>query len=108
MIKTLAITILVEGAIGISYSIWQKKPVGSILITSVFANVITQSLLWIVLNIFFQHYLMIMLIAEFLIWILEGILLYMFRSNQLSFMESLFLSFVMNLSSFAMGWWLPV
>jgi hypothetical protein len=108
VIDTLLVTVLIEGVIAISYSLWRRKPVLSILITSIFANLLTQSLLWIALKAFFQHYLVTLFIAEFLIWLLESILLFGFRSNKLSPKESLFLSLLMNLSSFALGWWLPI
>lgn len=108
MIGTLVVTILVEGTICLGYSIWRKKPVGPIFITSAFANLITQSLLWLALNIFFQHYLMMLWIAELFIWLIESILFFIFRWNQLTFRESLFISLLMNLSSFGVGWFLPV
>ena len=108
MIRTLLVTIIIEGVVGLAYSIWRKKPIGPIFITSVIANLITQSLLRIMLSIFYQHYLLILFIAEFLIWIIESALLYGFRFNQLSIRESLLLSFMMNLSSFALGWLLPI
>ena len=108
MIRTLPITIIVEGAVALAYSIWRKKPIVPIFIISVIANLLTQSLLWIVLNIFFQHYLVTLFVAEILIWMIESVLLYGFRFNQLSAKESLFLSLMMNLSSFALGWLLPI
>jgi hypothetical protein len=108
VIRSLPFTILVEGAVGLGYALWHKKPVGAILITSVIANLITQSLLWIALLIFFQHYLAALWIAEVLIWALESLLFHALRSNQLSLREALFLSLVMNLSSFGLGWFLPM
>jgi hypothetical protein len=108
VIETLAITILVEGVIVLIYSLRQKKSPGPILFTCLIANRITQSLLWIVLNIFFQHYLMTLWIAELFIWLIESVLLFVFRWNQLTFQESLFLSLLMNLSSFGVGWLLPI
>jgi hypothetical protein len=105
---TLLITLLVEGAIVSGYSIWRKKPVRSILFTSVVANLITQSMLWIVLNLFFQHYLVALLIAEVLIWMIESLLLYRFPANQLGLPEAVLLSLLMNLASFVVGWFLPV
>ena len=93
---------------GLAYSLWRKKPIVPILITSIFANLLTQSFLWIALSIFFQHYLTILLIAEILVWIIESALYYSLRFNQLSVRESLFLSLIMNLSSFAFGLFLPV
>ena len=108
MINTLLITIIVEGAVGLAFSLWRKKPIALILITSIFANLLTQSLLWIALRLFFQHYLTTLFIAEILIWIFESILYYSLRFNQLSVRESLFLSLIMNLSSFALGLFLPI
>lgn len=108
MIPTLLITAFVEGVIGIGYSLWQKKPVAAILITSVFANLITQALLWVALAVFFQHYLATLLISEALIWMIESFLLYSIPANRLRFRAAILLSLVMNLSSFALGWFLPV
>ena len=107
MIQTLAITILIEGVVCLIYAFWRKKPIRSILLTSIFANLITQSLLWVALNIFFQHYLVTLLIAEILIWLMEGLLFYALRLNRLDIGESLLLSLIMNLSSFGLGWFLP-
>ena len=108
MIQTLAITVVVEGIVCLAYSIRRKKPVRPILLTSVFANLITQSLLWVALSLFFQHYLATLLIAEFLIWLIEGLLFYGLRLNRLGVGESLSLSLIMNLSSFVVGWLLPI
>lgn len=108
MIQTLAITIILEGVICLVCAIWWKKPVRPILITSVFANLITQSLLWIALNLFFQHYLATLLTTEILIVLIESILFYGLRLNHLSLGESLILSLMMNLSSFGLGLLLPI
>ena len=108
MIETLSITILVEGVVCLGYAIWQRKPIGSIFTTSVFVNLITQSLLWVVLSLFYQHYLVVLLSAENLIWVLEGCLLCGLRFNHLKLREAFFLSLMMNLSSFGIGWFLPV
>lgn len=97
-----------EGVVGLAYSIWRKKPLRPILITCIFANLITQSLLWIALNHFFRHYLATLLIAEVLIWMIESVLLYYFPANQLRLREAALLSLLMNLTSFAVGWFLPV
>ena len=76
MIGTFLITIIIEGAVVLGYSLWKKKPVRPILFTSICGNLVTQSLLWIGLNLFFRSYLVALLIAEILIWILESIFLY--------------------------------
>lgn len=108
MITTLLITILIEGVVVLAYCIWRGKPLLSILVTSIVANIITQSLLWMVLTAFLQQYLAALLITEVLIWLLESILLYFPRTNQLSFRNAILLSSSMNLLSFGVGWFLRV
>jgi hypothetical protein len=98
----------VEGMMGLAYSIRQKKPIVPVIITSVIANLITQFLLRVALNTFFQHYLVTLFIAEIFIWIIESFLLYGFRLNQLNIKESLSLSLIMNLASFSFGLLLPI
>jgi hypothetical protein len=108
LILTLLITIIAEGAVVIGYSIGHKKPVRPILFTSICVNLITQFFLWVVLNLFFQDYLITLLIAEVFIWMLESVLLYRFPPNQLRLQEAILLSLSMNLVSFALGWFLPI
>lgn len=107
MIQTLVITVLIEGVICLVYALWQKKPVQPILITCLFANLITQSLLWIALNIFFHHYLATLLTAEILIWLIESFLFYSLSFNRLNIGEALLLSLMINLYSLGIGWFLP-
>jgi hypothetical protein len=78
------------------------------LFSSICINLLTQSLLWIVLNLFFRQYLITLIIAEFFIWVLEGSLLYFIRANRLRFGNALLLSLGMNLVSFGIGWFLPI
>jgi hypothetical protein len=108
LILTLVVTILLEGIIVSGYSIWRKKPLRPILFTSIIANLITQSFLWIVVNLFFQHYLVTLVAAEVFIWIIEGFVLCYVLANQLTFTEAISLSLSMNLLSFALGWVLPI
>jgi len=108
LISTLLITIIVESIIVLGYCIWHKKPVRSILFTTVCANVFTQFMLWIVLNFFFHHYLVTLLATEAFIWIAEGLALYFIPANHLSFAEAMSLGLSMNLVSFTLGWFLPV
>jgi hypothetical protein len=79
-----------------------------ILTSSVIVNLLTQSLLWIGLNLFFQHYLATLCFAEILIWITESFLLYCLPANQLRLPDAAFLSLIMNLASFAIGLFLPI
>ena len=108
MIFTLLVTIIVEAVVVMGYSLWGRKLLLPILLTTILANLITQSLLWIVLNLFFQHYLVSLYSAEILIWIIESLLLYRIPANQLYLREAAILSLSMNLASFAFGWFLPI
>ena len=108
MIVTLFITIIIEAIVVLGYSILRGKPLGPILFTSIIANLITQSLLWLVLNLFFQHYLITLLVAEILIWMIESVLLSCFPANQLRFAQAVLLSLGMNLASLISGWFLPM
>jgi hypothetical protein len=108
LIVTLFITIIIESLVVIGYSLWRQKPVQPILFTSICGNLITQLLLWIVLNLFLQNYLVVLLIAEILIWIIESVLLYSIPANHLNLKEAALLSLGMNVFSFALGWSLPI
>lgn len=108
MILTLFITIILEGIVALVYCVWLQKPARPILITTIGLNLFTQSLLWIALNLFFGDYLFVLLIAEILIWLIESVLLYSVRANQLRFRDAVLLSLSMNLASFALGWILSV
>ena len=107
MIVTLFITIVVEGSIVIGYSLRRKKPLGPLLFTSILANLLTQSLLWAALTIFYRDYLVTLTVAEILIWIVESVLLYFIPANRLQLREAVLLSLSMNLTSLAVGWLLP-
>ena len=108
MIKTLAITILIEGIFIAGYSLWQKKPLAGILLASVIVNGLTQIMLWGVLTLFPQHYLITLFTAEFSIWLIESAFLYLFPASQIQWTEALLLSLGMNLTSFGIGWFLPI
>lgn len=108
LIATLLITIIVEGAIAVGYSIWRQKPIPSILLTSICMNLITQSFLWIGLNLFFQYYLLTLFVVEFLIWMVESVFLHLVPANRLRLTEAFLLSLSMNLTSLVLGWFLPL
>ena len=107
MIPTLSITIFIEGLIALGYCLWRQKPVRPILLTVICANIVTQSLLWAALNFFYSYYLIALLIAEILVWLMESLILYLVRSNRLRLDEAMSLSLGMNLISFGLGWFLP-
>jgi hypothetical protein len=108
VIYTLAITILVETVFVTGYSTWQGKPLKPLLLTSLFANLLTQSMLWIVLRVFYNSYAATLLIGEILVWVIETLLLYVIPANELRLREAALLSLVVNLASLACGWFLPV
>jgi hypothetical protein len=108
VIFTLTATILVEGVIVFIYSRWQGKPLRPLLLTSLFANLITQSLLWSALFLFFRHYWLVLIVMEIAIWLVESLIFYRVRANQLTLKEAMFLSLAINLASFSAGMFLPV
>ena len=108
MIVTLAVTIVIESIAVAGYAHWRKKPLIHLLLSSASANLFTQTILWITLNTFPRHYLTTLLVAEICILGIEGIILYLYRYNQLKPGEALILSLAMNLASFTLGWFLPV
>lgn len=108
MIQTLTVTIVIEGVICLLYAVRRRKPLWPILLTSLLGNIVTQSLLWVTLTLLFQHYLATLLIAEILIWLMEALFFHGVKWNHLSTGEAVFLSFISNLSSFGLGWFLPI
>ena len=92
----------------LGYCIWQRKPIRPILFTSICTNLITQFLLWGLLNFFFSYYLVVLIIAEILIWLIESFVYYVVPANRLQFVEAIFLSLILNLTSFGLGWFLPI
>jgi hypothetical protein len=108
VIRSLAVTILIEGIVVILFCTIKKKPVGSLLLASILVNLLTQSILWLWLGIFHPFYIPALLIAEFLIWLIESLLLQKLSSGRLDPRGAAMLSFWMNASSFSIGVFLPI
>jgi len=108
LIATFLITILIESIVVAGYASFRKKPVLHLLLASLAANLLTQSLLWLSLQVFFRDYPIALFIAEFWIWIIESAILFLYPRAGLRLREALGLSLAMNLASFAAGWFLPV
>ena len=108
VIFTLLITILVEGCVVFIFCAVQKRPAGRLLLASFMVNVLTQVLLWVALKVFFQNYLITLIVVEVLIWLLEGVFLHRLPGNNLNLRQALTLSLCMNAASFGIGWFLPV
>ena len=108
MIGSLLFTLFVEGIVVLGYALWRKKPGGRLLLASVIANGATQSILWLILNLFPNHYLTTLFITEIFIWLIESLIFYGWPGSQLAWREAVLLSLGMNLASFGLGWFLPV
>jgi hypothetical protein len=108
VIATLAITIITEGIVTAAFAAWRQKPLKQLLFSSICANLFTQSLLWIAVNLFPRQYVLTLFIVEVSIWGIEAIILYLLKFNQLDLREAIVLSLVMNPCSFGIGWLLPV
>jgi len=108
VIATLSITILIESIVVAGYAFFNKKPVIHLLFSCLLANLLTQPLLWLVLQVFFRNYLVALFIAEFWIWMIESAILFLYPHNDLRLRDALGLSLAMNLASFAAGWFLPL
>jgi membrane-associated PAP2 superfamily phosphatase len=108
VIGSLLFTIFIEGLVVLGYSAWRKKPAGRLLLVSILANLLTQSLLGLALNLFWEHYLTALLTAEIFIWLIEGLIFYRWPGSRLTRTEAVLLSLGMNLASFGLGWSLPV
>lgn len=65
-------------------------------------------MLWLVLSVLYQYYVVALFVAEVLIWLIESVLLSLPVKNSLKWNDALYLSLVMNLVSFGVGWFLPV
>ncbi len=108
MIGSLLFTIFVEGIVALGYALWRKKPTGRLFLVSVVANGITQSMLWVALNLFPNHYLTTLFVAEIFIWLIESLIFYVWPGSLLKWKEAALLSLGMNLTSFGLGWFAPV
>ncbi len=108
MILSLPVTLLSEALVVASYARWKEKPLVPLLACSVAANLFTQALLWLALQLFFEQYLRVLFMMEFFIWLIESAILYLYPRNRLGLREAALLSLAMNLTSFTIGWFLPV
>ncbi len=108
MIRTLLITLVVEGAVVLAYSTLRKRPAGDLLEVSFIINVFTQAILWMALRLFFRYYLVALFTAELLIWSVEGVLIHYLSKEKMKLSRALLLSLCMNAASFGVGWFLPV
>ena len=106
---TLPITLLLEGAVAFVYATVKKYSRVTLLTLVALVNLITQPLLWGVVMTRTEggHWLGYILL-EVLILLIEAALLYLLRRKTQTFKESLMLSLLLNVVSFAVGLLLPV
>ena len=108
MIRTLLVTLFIEGCVVLVYCAVQKRPAGALVQASFIVNVFTQAILWLALRMFFRHYLIALIAAEILVWLVESVFMYRLPGNRLDLSQAMFLSLCMNAASFGVGWFLPV
>jgi hypothetical protein len=107
VILALFLTLVIETFVAAGFCYWRRKPFKSIFLTTSLANLLTQSMLWLALNLLYRHYLPALFIAEIIIWLIESAALRLIPSNRLAWREAALLSLAMNLASFGIGWFLP-
>lgn len=108
MIKTLLITVAVEAVVDLLFCRIKRKPIISILTTGLWANLWTQTGLWLLLSFLPGSYLPILISAEVLIWFIEGLCFIAVSRNRLRIREAMLLSLLRNLISFGIGAILPI
>ena len=101
-------TVLIEGGIALVYALWRAKPAARLVLAVVIANILTQIILWAALNLFPGQYQVTLLATEVVIWFIEGAILYLFPDSEMGAVEAFGLSLILNLASFAVGWFLPI
>ncbi len=106
---TLPLTVIVEGIIVLIYAHVRKHSRATLLTLVTLANLISQPALYFFLTIRADGVNFVFLgLIECCIWLLEAVLLYASQRKTLSFGESLKLSALLNVVSFAIGLLLPV
>jgi hypothetical protein len=100
-------TIFLEGLVVILFGLVLKKAFLYLFFSSFIINIITQTILWVLLLLNFHHYLLTLILAELFIWGFEGLVLGFLPGNRLSIKEGFLLSFFMNTTSLGIGWFLP-
>jgi hypothetical protein len=108
VIRTLPVTILIEGIVVLAYCLHRKEPAGVLLFASAVVNLFTQAFLWVLLGLLYRHYTAALLAAELFIWLVESLLIFRLAKGQLELKSAVVLSFCMNTASFGVGWFLPV
>lgn len=102
------ITLGCESVVSLAFAQWQNKPLKSLLLSGLLANLVTQPFLWVWLAVFYRMYWVALLTGEALIFLGEAMLLKLIPANHLSWRAALLLSLLMNSLSFGVGVFLAV
>jgi len=101
-------TLAVELVLGLVYALWRKHPVFYLLTVILLMNMITQPILWLTLSSTFVGVSIVRtLMAEIIVWLVEGWILLKALPGRITNKEAFLLSLVLNLASFGVGLVLP-
>jgi hypothetical protein len=101
-------TLAVELALGSVYALWRKQPVFYLLTVILLMNMITQPILWLTLSGTFVGLSVVRtLLAEIIVWLVEGWILLKALPGKITSKEAFLLSLVLNAASFGVGLILP-
>lgn len=105
----LIITLVVELLLGTCYALWKKRSASIILTMILLLNLVTQPVLWISLSGFRGPYpVMMLLLAEGVVWLVEAGGLYLSQRTSMRFQEALWVSLALNAASLVVGSLLPL
>jgi hypothetical protein len=104
------VTLVIEGVIVLIYAAVRHQGVFVWLTQVLLVNMVTQPALWLLVasQRSYLPYVLILVLAEPMIWLGEAALLYLLQGKQLPFKRALALSLVLNAVSFGAGLLLPV
>jgi len=103
------ITLAVELILAFIYTRLRKRSILTTLTMVAVANTVTLPILWFGANVMSSSYnLLVIAVAEILIWLVESTILFLTQRKSVPFKEMLFLSFILNLLSFLLGLILPI
>jgi hypothetical protein len=102
-------TLISELVLGAIYALWRKHPKVLFLTVVLLLNLITQPALWLTVSGFSGQYpLIVVLIAELVVWVVEAGGIYLALRKRIGFGEALLVSLVLNAASFGIGLLLPL
>jgi hypothetical protein len=101
-------TLAVELTLGLIYALWRKHPAFYVLTVILLMNMITQPILWLTLSGTFVGLSIVRtLIAEIIVCLVEGWILFKALPGKITSKEAFLLSLVLNAASFGIGYILP-